>query len=561
MDSKIEARIAAKLQRLYGDVELLEPLRQMLAANPIPPRPGTLSERDALIIAYGDHVQHNSEAPLQTLHTFASTYLKDLISGIHILPFYPYTSDDGFSVVDYQTVNPELGSWGLIKSLGADFRLMFDLVLNHVSVSSAWFQGFLRDEPPYRDYFITADPVEDWSQVVRPRTHPVLTPFETAAGVRHVWTTFSTDQVDLNYENPAVLLAMLETLLIYVREGADFIRLDAIAYLWKTRQTACIHLPQTHTVVQLFRDVLDAAAPWVKLITETNVPHVENLSYFGDGRNEAQLVYQFALPPLLLHTFYTGDARKLSAWASELKTPSEATSFFNFTASHDGIGLRPLTGLVAEAAIQTIADTVLERGGQISYKMNPDGNHSPYELNITYFDALAVPGEALARSVDRFMASQAVMLALAGLPGIYLPSLFGAGNWAAGVIQTGRTRTINREKFDFAGLAGVLNDPNTRQAQVFQLYRHLLRRRRTEAAFHPGTPQQVLDIHPAVFALKRGELLALHNMSNTPISIDLPSGQWHDLISDRNYQQQTNLSPYQSVWLVPGERREHRTPA
>ncbi len=554
MDSQIETRIAEKLRFLYGDTGALEALKQIIAAHPIPPRAKTLDERDALIIAYGDHVQTGGQPPLSALHSFAQRYLNDLVSGFHLLPFFPYTSDDGFSVVDFEAVNPSLGDWGMVKRLGADFRLMFDLVLNHVSVSSAWFQAFLRDEAPYRDYFVTASPDNDLSQVVRPRTHPLLTPFETAAGTRYVWTTFSADQADLNYANPAVLLDMLRILLLYVQQGADFIRLDAIAYLWKTIGTSCIHLPQTHVVVQLMRDVLDAAAPWVVLITETNVPHAENLSYFGDGHNEAQMVYQFALPPLLLHSFYTGDARALSEWAAGLQTPSQAVTFFNFTASHDGVGLRPAAGLIPDGALHRLLDTVQRRGGHISYKTDSDGTESAYEMNITYFDALAVPGEPLARSVDRFIASQAIMLALAGVPGIYFSSLFGAVNWTAGVLETGRARTINRQKFDVAELQAALSDPQTRQGRVFRRYRDLLVARRSHSAFHPGSPQQVRDLHPAVFALQRGAALALHNVSDTMVQIDLAAGHWHDAIADITHRQQIALKPYQAAWLVPGGR-------
>lgn len=553
MNERIKLRLADKLQFLYGSTALLDDLDTLIAACAVTPRAAELTERDVLVIAYGDHLQREGEAPLAVLRQFAERHLRDSVSGIHILPFYPYTSDDGFSVVDYQQVNPALGDWEMIRALSGSFRLMFDLVLNHVSVSSAWFQGFLNGDPVYRDYFVTASPDDDLSAVVRPRTHPVLTPFQTRDGLKHVWTTFSTDQVDLNFSNPDVLLEVVRTLLFYVQQGADFIRLDAIAYLWKTPGTSCIHLPQTHAVVQLLRDVLDAAAPWVKLITETNVPHAENLSYFGDGRSEAQLVYQFALPPLLLHTLHTGDARALSAWAAALQTPSDETTFFNFTASHDGVGVRPAAGLIAEDDIEAMLQKVLERGGQISYKANSDGTRSAYEMNITYFDALAVPGETLERSIDRYMVSQAVMLALAGMPGIYLPGLFGAGNWNDGVAQTGRARTINRQKFDRAELEAALADPATRYGQVWRRYQSLLRLRQTQAAFHPNASQRVLNLHPGVFALERGHLLAIFNVTDMQLEIDLPVGGWHDLIENRHYRNTIKLVPYQTAWLAPEE--------
>lgn len=313
MTPQLQERIADLLKAIYGDAELLPSIEALIDQANIAPRP-TLKQEGPILIAYGDHVQAEGMKPLQALHYFARQHLKGLIDSVHLLPFYPYTSDDGFSVVDYMAVDPALGKWEDVQAIGRDFRLMFDLVLNHTSASSAWFQAFLRGEAPYDQYFATASPDDDLSAVVRPRTHPLLTPFETTSGTRHVWTTFSTDQVDLNYAHPPVLLDMLRILLDYVRLGADYVRLDAIAYLWKTIGTPCIHLPQTHAIVQLMRAVLDAAAPWVKLITETNVPHHENITYFGDGLHEAQMVYNFALPPLLLHSLLVGSAETLSAW-------------------------------------------------------------------------------------------------------------------------------------------------------------------------------------------------------------------------------------------------------
>jgi glucosylglycerate phosphorylase len=548
MDTQLEARIADKLQFLYNRPDLLSQLKQIIEDYPIAAR--EIKAEQAILIAYGDHLYSDGETPLQTLYRFASEHLQGLIGGIHLLPFYPYTSDDGFSVVDYLAVNPDLGDWSQIEAFQPEFRLMFDLVLNHCSVSSDWFQRFLRNEAPYNDYFVTAFPETELSAVVRPRTHPLLTPFETAIGTRYVWTTFSPDQVDLNYANPAVLMEMIRILLEYVQRGADYIRLDAVAFLWKAEGTSCIHLPQTHIVVRLLRDVLNVAAPWVKLITETNVPHQENLSYFGDGYNEAQLVYQFALPPLLLHSFYTENASTLSQWAASLETPSKLTNFFNFSASHDGIGLRPVTDLLPQSAIDELIEGVQKRGGRISYKSNTDGSQSAYEMNITYFDALAQANEPVSRSVDRFIVSQAIMLALGGLPAIYLPSLFGATNWYQGLEETGRARTINREKFELNKLTELLTTSESSYTQVFNRYRELLEQRATCAAFKPSAPQKILNLHPAVFALRRAELLLLHNLSGQELILDIPGGEAReDLLSDTICQDIVRLYPYQVMWL------------
>jgi len=535
-----------------------------------------VSQRDSVLITYGDMVQEEGEAPLRTLADFLASHLANNISTVHVLPFYPYSSDDGFSVIDYQAVDPSLGEWEDVKQIGRYFRLMFDAVINHISAESAWFQGFLRNDPRYRDYFIVVEPETDLSLVFRPRTLPLLTKVEQASGQaektdRLVWTTFGADQIDLNFASPALLLDILETLLFYVGQGAEFIRLDAIAYLWKEIGTNCLHLPQTHRLIQLMRRLLDRVVPGVALITETNVPHEDNVSYFGDGLNEAQMVYNFSLPPLILHAFYSGNVMVLSRWAETLTLPSEEATFFNFLASHDGIGLTPLKGILSESAIQALARRVEMLGGRVSSKSNADGSTSPYELNINYLDALGDPqndGEEYALIARRFLASQAIMLALRGVPGIYFHSLFGSRGWPAGVQVSGQARTINREKLQRSVLEEELDDTTSLRNQIFHSYRHLLTLRQATLAFHPKADQQVLFVHEAVFSLLRSlpaansHLICLHNVSNQThnVSINLTSlpiagaARFLDLVGDSAYQAASGLLsltilPYQVLWL------------
>ncbi|MBN2303887.1 MAG: sugar phosphorylase, partial [Anaerolineae bacterium] len=433
------------------------------------------------------------------------------------------------------------------------------------SAQSDWFRAYKAGDPAYRDFFITVDPAEDLSMVVRPRNLPLLTEVETAAGPRHVWTTFSTDQIDLNFAHEDVLLRIIEILLFYVSQGMSFIRLDAIAYLWKEIGTSCIHLPQTHAVVKLCRDVLDIVAPQVAVITETNVPHAENVSYFGSGTDEAQLVYQFTLPPLILHSIATGDASILSEWAAGIQPVSDQAMFFNFTASHDGIGVRPVEGILTPEQVEVLCQRVKAHGGDVSYKANPDGSRSPYELNISYFDALSDPngGESLDVQVRRFLVSQAIQIAFMGMPGIYIHSLLGSRNWHEGVQQTGRARSINREKLDARAVEAALNDPGSLRQRVFTAYRDLIAKRIREKAFHPNGPQTVLRLHPALFVLLRespdgGEsILAIHNVAHRAVQVDLsavPLGgiaRYHDLVSGTEIPANSSLkvAPYQVLWL------------
>ena len=519
---------------------------------------GTLTARDAILITYGDQLRQPGAPPLRVLADFCDTHLRGIISGLHLLPFYPYSSDDGFSVIDYTAVDPALGTWDDVARAGRHFRLMFDGVINHLSAQSAWFQAFLRDEAPYRDYFIVVDGEPDLSQVVRPRALPLLTEFDTAAGRRKVWTTFSADQIDLNYHNPAVLMDIIDVLLTYAERGAELIRLDAIAYLWKEIGTSCIHLAQTHRVIQLLRAVLDEAAPHVLLITETNVPHADNVSYFGDGHNEAQLVYNFALPPLVLHALTTGDASALTRWAAGLTLPSREVTFFNFLASHDGIGLNPARGILSDAQIDALVNRALAHGGRVSYKHNADGSSSPYELNINYFDALSDPNgsEPIERPIDRFTAAHAIMLALIGVPGLYFHSLFGSRGWPEGVARLGHNRAVNRQKLDRAAVERDLTDGRSRRRRVFERLARLLQARAASPAFDPHGAQRVLSLNDRVFAVERAaggrRALSLTNVS-AEIQRVQPGAAWRHArplagaaaVDDDG----VSLPPYHTYWM------------
>lgn len=558
---QIIQELGPRLRSLYpaeAAARTLDALMALVDGYSIPrSSPAALTEKDALIIAYGDHVQSPPEAPLLTLH-HALEALNVPVGGLHVLPFYPYSSDDGFSVIDYEAVDPALGSWDDIERLGRDYRLMVDGVFNHISAESAWFAAFRRGEPPYDQYFVVADPALDYSLVTRPRTLPLLTPVETASGTQHVWTTFSADQIDLNFANPAVLIEVARILLDYVQHGASLIRLDAIAFLWKEPGTTCIHLPETHSVIKILRDVLDLAAPHVLLITETNVPHVENLSYFGNGSDEAQLVYQFPLPPLIAHSLLTGSAHHLAEWAASLEPLAFGDTFFNFTASHDGVGVRPVSGILSDAELAALAQAALDHGGQVSYRAMPDGSRSPYELNITWFDLITAPGVTASdpeTAVRRFLVSQAIMLAMAGVPGIYLPSLFGGRNDIAGMERTGRARSINRRKYDAGALRAELDDPEALSSRVLERYRNLLALRAMEPAFHPNGSQRVHRLNERVVALERvspagdARVLALHNVSAQTVTLKLPDGRWQDLIGGGVVETQIELAAYQIAWL------------
>ncbi len=515
--------------------------------------------RDAVLITYGDMVQAPGRPPLAVLHQYLTRVVGNAFSTLHILPFFPFSSDDGFSVIHFRQVDSALGTWKDLELLSQSYRLMTDLVLNHVSRQSGWFHDFETSVAPGRDYFLTADPATDLSAVVRPRTHPLLTPVMTRTGLRHVWTTFSADQVDLDFTNPDVFFELLDILLFYVSHGARIIRLDAIAFLWKKPGTSCVHLPETHEVVKLFRAFLEVVAPGVLLITETNVPHAENISYFGAG-DEAHMVYQFPLPPLVLHALLNGTAERLTAWAEALAPPPAGCTFLNFTASHDGVGVRPLQGWVPESELQAMVGQVKARGGLVSMKRNSDGSESPYELNITYFDALGV--ERPEEHVLRFLCSQTIPLSLQGIPAVYFQSLVAAPNDQVGVQRTHAARSINRHKWQEMELASLQADPTSATAKILPELLRRLRVRAEQPAFDPEAPQRILRLDPHVFAVERihatRPLLALHNVAPAPCRITLPAtfapGGWLDVLENNSTptrDRTLDLPPYACRWLTP----------
>ncbi len=520
------------------------------------------SERDTFLITYGDTLSdHSGQTPLRVLKGFLDDYLKDVINTVHILPYFPFSSDDGFSVIDYLSVNEQLGNWQDIEAIANDYQLMSDMVVNHISRESLWFADFVSGLQPGRDYFIEESPETDLSAVTRPRNSPLLVPIHTRRGLKHVWATFSEDQIDLNFQNPDVLIQMVDILLFYLARGSTIIRLDAIAFLWKKLGTHCMSLPETHAIVKLFRLIMEKACPGSTLLTETNVPHEENISYFGQ-QDEAHIVYQFALPPLILHALNRGTEKYLVQWASDLPDYPERCTVLNFTASHDGIGLRPLTGVIPENEVSELVDSMHRFGGFVSMRTLPDNTESPYEINIALFDAMKGTRRGEDQwQIQRFLCSQLIMLGMRGIPAFYIHSLFATPNDLSGVESTGRTRSINRRKWLLEELLEELQpelkNPVSIQSLVFHSLLEHLRVRQQESCFHPNASQIILDMAPGIFAFLRTTpdgsraLVAIHNLTSAHQKLNQSDyAGWFDLLS-KEVISDLQLKPYQALWLVP----------
>ncbi|EAC5083968.1 TPA: sugar phosphorylase [Listeria monocytogenes] len=555
MQTELVNQIEAKLRKIYQAAYQPAYLEKMLAcaenySNNTRGSIDTISEKNVYLIAYGDSIFEKNKHPLQTLNEFLQEYAQDVITDVHLLPIFPSTSDDGFSVTDYKQIDEQLGDWDDVQKMSENFRVMLDFVANHMSKSSDWFKRFSDNEAPYNQFFIEKDSQFDYKNVTRPRTSPLFHKYENG---KELWTTFSEDQLDLNVRNIDCLVALTDVLLFYVSKQATSIRLDAIGFLWKTSGTTCMHLPETHEIISLWRLLIDELYPNLQIITETNVPHEENISYFGDGENEANMVYQFPLPPLVLHTFTCHDTTKLSKWAKSISQVSSTATYFNFLASHDGIGMRPATGILSDEEINSLVQKAVQNGGQVSYKDNADGTQSVYELNINYGEALQNPGEDTTEELvtKKIIAAHSILLTLQGVPAIYYHSLLGSKNDLVGYEESGINRRINREKLEKNQLVHELETDTYRQT-IFTSLKKLVQIRRNHTAFSPFATQEILDLGPDVFAIKRESekecIYGIINVTSHNIRKTLAfSGT--NLLTNQPVASELDLTAYEVVWI------------
>lgn len=562
MENKVNAKIKKLINHIYGEsfsdahLDVLLSKLEQAAIDITEKRKSGWDEKDVVLITYADQFSAKGEKALPVFTRFYNEWLARTFSHVHLLPFYPWSSDDGFSVIDYHSVAPETGSWQDVAELKQSASLMFDFVCNHMSAKSEWFANYLAQKPGFDDFFISVDPETDLSAVTRPRALPLLTPFKLHDGsVRHLWTTFSDDQIDLNFASPQVLIAMVDVLLHYLAEGARYIRLDAVGFMWKIPGTSCIHLEQTHCLIQLFRAITDAVAPSTVIITETNVPHKDNISYFGDGENEAQMVYQFSLPPLVLHAVHRQDVKALCQWAGSLALPSTKTTWFNFLASHDGIGLNPLRGILPESEVLSLVEKLQQEGALVNWKNNPDGTRSPYEINVTYLDALSSQDSPDDERIARFILAHAVLLSFPGVPAVYIQSILGSRNDYEGVERLGYNRAINRKKYTAGQVDLELNNKQSIRHKIYSRLSEFIAIRRGERAFHPDAQAMFESLDEQILKIVRvadnGErITALFNFSHNVHTVyekvlsgvELLSGQAIDGT-------ELTLNPWQVMWI------------
>ena len=564
---KVNSHLKIIYQNILPDEEINNLTDQIFEITPHEKnddRSENWNESDIFLISYGDSIISAKDKRLKTLKKFVDEFITPHFNNIHILPFFPFSSDDGFSITDYKKVRDDLGSWEDISLLSKDYRVMADIVINHASKQSEYFQEFVRGNYEYKDFFISLDEDEGFEEVVRPRSSDLFQEIEISNQKKYLWCTFSHDQIDLNFKNPRVLLFFIKLIYLYLKHGIKVFRLDAVAFLWKEKNTNCLNLPQTHEVVKLIRTILDHYNQNTLLITETNLPNLENLSYFGNG-DEANAIYNFTLPPLLLWTLLMGDSTALRKWSMSMPPAKEQTTYFNFIASHDGIGLRPTENILTDQERGTLIDIVKEFGGVISNRKKPDGTETVYELNIALLDAMKGTFKGIDHmQVERFIACHAIMLSLEGIPAFYIHSVLGTTNDYELMKNNSQNRSINRKSWDVNEIKNKLLDDKSINNQVYKSIINLIKIRKKQPAFHPNAIQFTFNLGKNFVGIwrqsldKKQSIFSVTNVTNIFQYLDLTelnlieSEKWWDLISSKNIDDIKStiaLKAYQTVWI------------
>ena len=521
----------------------------------------TISEKTSLVICYGDNVNSNQKSSIQVFQNFFKKNLKKYFNAIHFLPFYPSSSDSGFAVKDHYKIEKRIGSWSDIKKISKSSHVMADIVINHSSARGLWFKNFLKKKRPGKDYFLTVNSKFNTSKVVRPRDHKLLKKIDIFGKSDFLWRTFSADQIDLDFKNPSVLLRFIKIMVHLVSNGVTIFRLDAIAYLWKKNGTNCINLKQTHEIVKLLRLISNLLNVETIIITETNLPEKENLSYFGKN-DEANWIYNFSLPPLLIHAFLFENSSYLNKWSKKLPNAKFQNSYLNFIASHDGIGIRPTEGILNEKSLNNFLKRLKKNGSKFSYRKIQNKSKKVYEANITVFDALKKSdtdpnGKFF---LERYIAAHAIMISFEGIPAIYFNSLFGKSNDEAKYVITGNNRDINRYKWNYENIKKKLNNKDSKQSIFYQNLGKLLEIKRKQKAFHPNAKRLNINLGSKIFCYERISLdkkqtiICISNLSTKLqyIKINKNLIKYRDLLGRKIFftiDKKIKLDPCQTIWL------------
>ncbi len=519
-----------------------------------------ISEKTSALICYGDSLLNgNKEKTIKTFRKFYKKKLGNLFEIIHFLPFYPSSSDSGFAVKDHYQIDKKLGNWTDIYGQSKITNIMADVVINHASSKGLWFKNFLINKSPGKDYFLTVDNKFNISKVIRPRENRLLKKISVFKKNFFIWRTFSDDQIDLNFKNPRVLLRIIKIMINLANHGATIFRLDAVAYLWKKSGSKCINLKETHETIRLLRIVCNLLKSKPIIITETNLPEKENLSYFGVNNNESHWIYNFSLPPLLIHSFLFEDSTCLNKWCKNLPSTKIGNSYFNFLASHDGIGMRPAEGYLDKKKLLKFYKRLKKNGGQLSYRKVQGSFKRVYEANITLFNAFKKSDYDKKGKffLERYISAHAIMIAFEGVPAIYFNSIFGTSNDEYKYIISGNKRDLNRYKWNKKKLDNLLKNKSSKQSIFYKQILKLILIKKQNKGFHPNAKRENLNMGKKIFCFKRTSLdkkQIIYNITNLSskyqkFKFSYKFSKYKNLLDRTSLNHKSELKPFETLWL------------
>jgi sucrose phosphorylase len=466
------------------------------------------------LICYADRLG----GTLQGLRELLAGPFAGLFGGVHVLPFFhPIDgADAGFDPIDHTQVDPRLGSWKDVQALAGDVEVMADVIVNHVSSRSPQFQDFSArgKASPFDGMFLTLDAVfpggateRELLAIYRPRPGLPFTSMTLADGSRRVlWTTFTAEQVDIDVQHPEGARYLDSILAILAKSGVRIIRLDAVGYAIKRAGQSCFMMPETFAFIRDFS--ARAAAQGLEVLVEIHSHYEQQLRI----ASQVDRVYDFALPPLVLHAFFKGTARHLKHWIAI--RPVNALTVLD---THDGIGVIDAAadaadpaahpGLLPDADIDSLVETIHRNSHGESLRATgaAASNLDLYQVNCTFHDAMA-------RDDLRYLLARAIQFFLPGIPQVYYVGLLAGRNDMELLARTHTGRDINRRHYTRGDIDEAMRRP------VVQDLFALMKLRNTHPAF--GGDFAMLESNEQSLVLRwsaGAEVATLH--------VDLASGE------------------------------------
>lgn len=421
-------------------------------------------KNEIVLITYADSIGEN----LKELVNVLKEHFKGVVGGVHILPFFPSSADRGFAPITYEEVDSNFGNWNQINSLGEDFYLMFDFMVNHISRQSKYFADFAKnkDKSKYADFFIRykdfwpngVPTKDDMNLVYKRKDRDPSVEINFADGTKEdLWCTFDSEQVDINLSSKVANEFIKDSLVGMVKNGAKIIRLDAFAYTTKKVGTNCFFVePDIWEILDNIKKLLEPYS--VEVLPEIHEHYTIQLEIAKRG----YWVYDFALPMIMLYTIYSCSKTRLVEWLK--KCPEKQ---FTTLDTHDGIGVVDVVDLLTDEEIEKTKEYLFSKGANVkkAYNSSAYNNLDCYQINCTYYSALG-------NNDDAYILSRAIQFFAPGIPQVYYVGALAGENDIELVEKTKQGRDINRHNYSVQEIQENIERPVVKRLMNLMKFRN-----------------------------------------------------------------------------------------